>query len=316
MDKLFALPEGIKAEDFPVITEQNKFAFCDLRGCELRPPFKAGKAVLLPLLLSSCVLNAVFEGVQDFSCDMGEDTARFTGYALRKKGGLYEYELTTDAGKARFLFRDARTEPCGILPAKDCIADKLAEARAQAYSLPETELKRKKLRLPKDPGEYFPSMEELCLPCLAEKEELGILSEADAPFFALWQLYLALFDEISEPDEKDGFRISVGGFAACFEKESFDLAPVLKKHAPALAADYAAAKDAFGKQDAAALSALAVRYTAGRFRPSGSGAAMAKKHMLDRAAHETSLRYRGAFRRQAAQKALFVRALCAMARER
>lgn len=315
MDKLFALPEGIRAEEFPVITEQNKFAFCDLRGCELRPPFKAGKAVLLPLLLSSCVLNAVFEGAEEFSCDMGEDTAQFAGYALRRKGGLYEYELSASSGKARILFRDARVEPCGILPAKGAIAEKLAEARARAYALPEAEQKRKKLRLPKDPAEFFPSMEELCLPFFAEKEELGILSDGDAPFYALWQLYLALFDEISEPDERDEFRIFVGGFAAYFDKNSFDLAPVLKQYAPVPAADYAAAKAAFGRQDAAALSALTLKYTAGKFKSSGSGAAMARRHLLDRAAHETSLRYRGAMARRQAQKALFARALCAMARE-
>ena len=314
MKNLFALPKGLKAEEFPVITEQNKFAFCDLRGYELRPPFRAGTEVLLPVLLSSCVLNIVFEGVKEFSCGMGEETAPFSGYTLCKKGKLYEYGLKAGEGSARILFAGARVEACGVLPARGNVEERLAEARARIFSLPEAERKRIQPRPPRNPREYFPSMEELCLPFFAEKEELGIRSEGDEPLSALWRLYRALFDEIEE-DAEGGQRVRTGGFAAYFEGEDFDLAPLLKKYAPAIAADYAAAKAAHERGDGAALCTLVLKYTAGRYRPCGSGAAMARADWLDRNAHPSALRYRGALRRQAAQRALFARALCAIARE-
>ena len=278
MSKIFSLPAWADKDAYPLIQEENETAFYDFAGCDIYAPSEIGKAVVLPVVLHSCVLNVVFEGVENFISETKSGTNEtFLSYELRRTGeSTYEYTLHGSEGNSFILFRTARTEICDPVRAAVYIKNSLEIYRENVSALSDAEKKLLHVS-PKTPqSEIFPAIGDYLDDYFTEKETLGTVSESDEPYLSALQFYRALTNEeiIEEPE---GYRIAVGGYLQYLEEHGNKIYSFLLRYAPKLAGEFAQAASAHGKNDTRLVAKLTRKHLAPRYKEESGVAVLSEK---------------------------------------
>ena len=326
----FTPAEGRSAEvaRLPI---RKKLPFCDFPDSEISPPRHQNSRVTFAVHLFSCKVLLTFEDAENFAQE--DDLARvkrgttlqFLECSIQKRGNLYEYTLlTAGAGEVKFTFRTAYAKLRGIIPAAEFICKRLAGYREHLRSISADEREKLGLQLPAE-KEPFPDADYFFFPYFDETNELGSLRAPDRPFYALWQLYRALregdWGESSADEDKENWRLIVGGYLRYFRECGYDLLPLLRKYAPHWAENFSAAREAYlateqgQKKAEERLFRITARHLAGNWYPLGGAAALKYADILMLSNYKNTPQGREEEARANAYEEEFVRALCAAAND-